>query len=208
MTPPPAEPVFCAGAVILAAGRSRRMGRPKLLLPWGATTVLGHLLEQWRALGARQVAVVCAPDDEPLHEELDLLKVPRDERIVNPTPERGMFSSIQCAARWRRWQPALTHWAIVLGDQPHLRPDTLQAVLDFSAAHPASLCQPAQGGRRRHPVVLPKAIFLQLANSGATDLKDFSRAFATDSCELGDPGLPLDIDRPDDYENALKLFFG
>ena len=47
-----AERSFSVGVVILAAGRSARMGRPKLLLPWGETSVLGHLIKQWQALGA------------------------------------------------------------------------------------------------------------------------------------------------------------
>ncbi len=49
------------GVVILGAGASSRMGRPKLLLPWGATTIVGHLLEQWQTLGAAQIAVVRRP---------------------------------------------------------------------------------------------------------------------------------------------------
>ena len=61
-----AERSFSVGVVILAAGRSARMGRPKLLLPWGETSVLGHLIKQWQALGARQIAVVCAPGDQAI----------------------------------------------------------------------------------------------------------------------------------------------
>src|SRR5437764_10462403 len=99
-----AERGFCLGAVILAAGRSSRMGRPKLLLPWGATSALGHLIEQWRKLGAHQIAVVCAAGDTGMQAELDRLKFPIECRIFNEAPERGMFSSIQCAARWSGWQ--------------------------------------------------------------------------------------------------------
>ena len=40
------------GVIILGAGASSRMGRPKLLLPWGDTSVIGHLIRQWQALGA------------------------------------------------------------------------------------------------------------------------------------------------------------
>jgi len=47
-------------ALILAAGASSRMGKPKLLLPWGKTSVIGHLIEQWRAVEASQIAVVLA----------------------------------------------------------------------------------------------------------------------------------------------------
>ena len=57
--PPVQDRAF--GVVILGAGASTRMGRPKLLLPWGDTSIIGHLLGQWRGLGARPIAVVCRP---------------------------------------------------------------------------------------------------------------------------------------------------
>jgi len=88
------------GVVILGAGASLRMGRPKLLLPWRGTTVIGHLLKQWRNLGAAQISIVLRPQDAPLAAELDRLGFPRTDRIENPQPERGMFSSILCAAGW------------------------------------------------------------------------------------------------------------
>jgi len=207
MTQPSAEPAFSVGVVILAAGRSARMGKPKLLLPWRGTSVLGHLLGQWQALGAKQIAVVCAPGQQAIQAELDRLGVPADHRIYNPTPERGMFSSIQCAARWAGWQAAITHWAIVLGDQPHLQPQTLRRALDFSAAQPARVCQPARRGQGRHPVLLPKALFRQLAGSTAATLKEFLAAKAGEValCEVDDPGLEVDIDRPEDYDQAVEL---
>src|SRR5438094_8718530 len=113
------------GVVILAAGASSRMGKPKLVLPWGKTSVLGHLIEQWQQAGG-QIAVVHAAGDQAMDAELDRLDFPVADRIVNPQPERGMFSSIQCASAWGGWNSALTHWIIVLGDQPHLRPESLR----------------------------------------------------------------------------------
>jgi molybdenum cofactor cytidylyltransferase len=204
----PAPCSFSNGVVILAAGRSRRMGRPKLLLPWGDSSVLGHLVAQWQGLGALEVSVVCALDDTGLAAELDRVGFPAEQRIFNPAPDRGMFSSIQCAALWPGWRDALTHWTLVLGDQPHLRERTLRRVLEFSAAHAGAVCQPAQGGHRRHPVVLPKEVFKQLASSTATDLKEFLKPLATAVCELDDDGLGLDIDRPEDYEQAKWVYFG
>src|SRR5690242_4744910 len=118
------------GVIILAAGASRRMGRPKLLLPWGQNSVLSHLLQTWAQLAASQMAVVCAAEAKPLATELDQLSFPAANRIVNPAPENGMFSSIQCAANWRGWNPELTHWIVTLGDQPHLKPATLQTLLE------------------------------------------------------------------------------
>ncbi len=202
-------PPLKLGVVILAAGASSRMGRPKLLLPWGATSVLGHLIAQWRDLEAGQTTVVCAATDHALQAELDRLKFSADQRISNPTPESGMFSSIQCAARWPHWKPALTHWAIVLGDQPHLERETLRALLDFAAAHPENICQPGRGGRPRHPVLLPARVLAQLKASPAADLKQFLQTHAEQRalCELDDAGLDLDLDQPEDYQRACERGF-
>jgi molybdenum cofactor cytidylyltransferase len=183
------------------------MGKPKLLLPWGGTSVLGHLIEQWHALRARQIAVVCAAGNQPIQTELDRLGLSAQNRIFNPAPEHGMFSSIHCAAQWPRWQEGLTHWAIVLGDQPHLQRQTLRRVLAFSSAHPAKVCQPARQGHARHPVLLPKAVFRRIAGSTAATLKEFLAAKPRQValCELDDPGLDLDIDLPADYDKAVRL---
>src|ERR1043166_8703452 len=72
---------FSLAAVILAAGRSVRMGQPKLLLPWGGRSIIGHLLAQWRDLKAQQITVVCAGGDMNIQEELDRLGFPTGDRI-------------------------------------------------------------------------------------------------------------------------------
>ncbi len=194
--------------VILAAGASSRMGRPKMLLPWGATTVLGHLLAQWQQMGAAQIAVVSSADDQAISAELDRIGFARGPRIVNPDPSRGMFSSIQCAARWPGWNPALTHWAVALGDQPHLANDTLRAVAAFSASQFDKICQPARDGRPRHPVFLPRPAFEALAQANHPTLKEFLAAHASEVrlMEVKDPGLDLDLDTPEDYERARRQF--
>jgi molybdenum cofactor cytidylyltransferase len=182
------------------------MGRPKLLLPWGGGSVLAHLVGQWQAVGAGEIAVVCAAGDRAIELELDRLTFPASHRILNPAPDRGMFSSIQCAAQWPGWRHDLTHFTIVLGDQPHLRQTTLLALIDFAAAHPAQISQPSRAGRPRHPVFLPRTAFLGLAKSRAAHLKELLASFHTAACELDDPGLDLDLDSPADYEKALAQF--
>jgi molybdenum cofactor cytidylyltransferase len=196
------------GVVILAAGGSSRMGKPKLLLPWGRTSILGHLIRQWDAARAKQISVVCAVRDEGIVAELDRLSFPSANRIFNPAAQHGMFSSIRCAAEWNGWYPEITHLAIVLGDQPHLRNETLRLLVDFVAAHPDTICQPGLKGRRRHPVFMPRCVFDRLRVSAAANLKEFLLNEIVAMCELDDPGLDLDIDRPEDYEKALELGAG
>jgi molybdenum cofactor cytidylyltransferase len=203
------SPAQAVGVVILAAGRSARMGRPKLLLPWGDTSVLGHQIRVWQQLGAGQVAVVCAAAEVAIRTELDRLNFPEDARIFNPEPERGMFNSIQCAAQWSGWRANIARMAVVLGDQPHVRFETLQALLEFSARHANQVCQPRAFGRSRHPVILPKEVFARLHGSAAASLKEFLQAgsLETAACDSTDPGLEFDLDTPADYARALELCF-
>lgn len=203
------EPSFKdrVGAIILGAGRSQRMGRPKLLLPWNATSVLGHIIAQWQSLEVRQIAVVYAADAHEVEEELDRLRLAAHNRILNPAPERGMFSSIQCAAAWQGWTGELTHWILALGDQPQLRMETLRALLEFGSNHPNNICQPLRHGHRKHPVWLPRQAFAALKNSSASDLKEFLETHPGELAgfESDDEGLELDLDTPEDYERAKRV---
>jgi molybdenum cofactor cytidylyltransferase len=195
------------GVIILGAGASSRMGRPKLLLPWGDTTIIGHLLEQWRELGAAQIGIVLRPQDAPLAAELDRLNFPRTDRIENLQPERGMFSSIQCAANWPGWKTKIETWAIVLGDQPHLRLATLRQLLEFHSANAEAVCQLEFGGHARHPVLLPRLALQELKTSQAETLKDFLKQTSVRCvrCPVDDPGLALDLDTPEDYQQAQGM---
>lgn len=199
---------FEFGVTILAAGRSQRMGRPKLLLPWNDTSVLGHLLKQWQTAGAAQIAVVCDPNATELQNELKRLEVSPTNWIFNLQPDRGMFSSIQCAARWNKWQPALTHFVLTLGDQPHLQQETLGELIAVAKRNPGSVCQPLRNARRRHPVIFPKRDFLELRNSEAANLKEFLARSGTELAgfESTDAGLEFDMDTPADYERLREMF--
>jgi molybdenum cofactor cytidylyltransferase len=202
------HPPLPFGVLILGAGASSRMGRAKLLLPWGATTVIGHIISIWRELGTSQVAVVQRNNDLALAVELDRLEFPQSNRITNPRPERGMFSSILCAANWDGWQADLKSFAILLGDQPHLRPETLRRLVAFHSKHPGAVCQPEFQGRARHPVLLPRDIFYELKRTDAETLKDFLKLIPCSAVQypVDDASLSLDLDTPEDYIEAMTRF--
>ncbi|HMJ88926.1 MAG TPA: nucleotidyltransferase family protein [Candidatus Acidoferrum sp.] len=198
------------GVLILGAGASTRMGKPKLLLPWRDTTVIGSIIQQWKELGANQITVVSRPDDSSLTVELDRLQLPNTNRIINPDPARGMFSSIRCAAEWTGWLPTLTHWAVALGDQPHLANETLSALAYFARQEPERIFQPTSNGRARHPVFLPRRCFLALANSEHRTLKEFlvTHALQVQLLPVNDDGLDLDLDTPEDFQTVARHFGG
>lgn len=192
------------GVVILAAGGSRRMGRPKLLLPWGGGTVVEHLVKEWRALGAEQISAVVSTELPELDHVLAELEV---ETIVNADPERGMFSSIQSAAHWSGWNDELTHVVVTLGDQPHLCRSTLEALVAFGGDNPEAICQPALAGRAKHPVLFPRSPFREIGDDEGPTLAHFlsAREGSRKMVAVDDPGLALDLDTPGDYGRALML---
>ena len=139
------------GVVILAAGASTRMGRCKLLLPWGDKTILTHLLDQWRNTGAAQIAPVIDPSNQTLRKALTHAGFFRSDWIENPSPQLGMFSSLQEASRWTGWLSTLTHLLFRLGDQPHIQISTLRLLLDAARKNPTRICQPALHGHAATP---------------------------------------------------------
>jgi CTP:molybdopterin cytidylyltransferase MocA len=151
------------------------------------------------------VAVVHAADDTGLKVELDRNIGTAVDRIPNARPELGMFSSILCAANWLGWRPSITHCALVLGDQPHLRRETLAELLAFCRDHPGQVCQPSRNGRPRHPVIMPRPILSQVTESSVDNLKDFLLTIKVALLESNDEGLDVDIDRPKDYQLARVL---
>jgi molybdenum cofactor cytidylyltransferase len=192
------------GVAILGAGASSRMGRPKLLLPWRDTTVIGQIIRQWRELDAAQITIIHRPNDSALFVELGRLNFPARDRIENPRPEQGMFGSVICAANWAGWQRKISNWAIVLGDQPHLQTAMLRALLAFAVQNADAICQPQFENHRRHPVILPRTAFEQLKTTRAGTLREFLKLAACSNAQfaVNDTGLALDLDTPEDYRRA------
>ena len=187
--------------VLLAAGASRRMGTCKLLLPWGKRTVLTHLLEQWRTLRVAQIAPVIDASNELLKSALRDAEFSTDQWIENSFPERGMFSSLQEASRWKGCRSGLTHWVIALGDQPHIEISTFRLLLNASQQNPTRICQPLFGKSAAHPLILPEHQFLTLAETDAEDLRTFIRNHEQLRLRIpvNDRSVTADLDTPTEY---------
>ena len=189
---------------ILAAGESRRMGQPKLCLPWGKTTILGHILAQWREAGAENILVVHAPGETPVTLELDRLGIPSAQRAATLAPERGMMGSVVTAAQHALRDVSLTHLVIALGDQPHLRAETLRDILRSCQIAPGKIVRVVFDGKPGHPLALPANVLSDLNVTSSATLRDFLRLKEIPACDLtiGDSGVLLDLDTPDDYARA------
>ena len=195
------EAPFAFGVLILAAGASTRMGRCKLLLPWGDKTILTHLFDQWLHAGAAQIAPVIDPSNQLLREALAHAGFSASDWIENSSPQLEMVSSLRKASRWPSWLPTLTHFAICLGDQPHIQMSTLRLLLDAARKNPTRICQPALHERAGHPIVLPANNFRELAKRAVPNLRAYVRTHEALRLRLPveDPGISDDLNTPEDY---------
>lgn len=195
-------------AVIPAAGRSRRMGRPKPLLPFGDGTVLGAVAAALRGGGAGEVMVVTAPGDRALERLAGRLGL---RSTTNPDPSRGMLSSVRAGIEAlggagelaRRGAPLL----VCPADLPALRAGTVRAVL-AAIGEGAGLAVPVHGGRRGHPLAVAPRLAAEIGSldlsSGLRGLLDLHPDELT-RVPVDDPGAIDDADTPADYDRLLAL---
>jgi len=187
------------GVILLAAGGSRRMGRPKLLLPWGDGTVIARVAETFRAGGAAQMIGVIAPGDEAMRAAMRELGV---KPLENPgAPRADMFSSVRLGLAWSGWAPGISHLAIVPGDMPAISAATVSAVVALAAARPGRVCQPVCAGRRGHPVVVPRSVVEQILRGGHVHLRAALDALPAATFPTDDAGVNADIDTPEDFQS-------
>ncbi|MCS6831290.1 MAG: nucleotidyltransferase family protein [Armatimonadota bacterium] len=135
-------------AVILAAGASTRMGRPKMLLPFGDSTVIETVVGNVTASQVAHTVVVLGYEWTKIYALIEHLPV---EVIVNPRPERGMISSVQWALA--QMNQSVDGVLFALGDQPLIPTSVHDTVIDAFRYHPNSIIVPTYEGKRGHPVL-------------------------------------------------------
>jgi molybdenum cofactor cytidylyltransferase len=193
-------------AIVTAAGRSRRMGTQKLLLPFGGGTVIGRVVGQLSKSRVARVFVVHAEGDRSITDALAGFDV---TLIPNPDPDGEMLGSIRCGLR--ALPPSCTGVLVALGDQPGFSPELVNQIVDaFDPADPAILV-PVHGGRRGHPLLFHSS-FIEaiLTRFDGEGLRGLFRAHPDRVREVSVPAdlLPNDIDDPEDYRRELARLAG
>lgn len=191
-------------AILPAAGASRRMGRPKLLLPFGGTSLVGAVVDALRRAGVGSIVLVTSPDGS------DLQVWAREAGLIaalNPNPERGMLSSIREGITAAGGSAELARRGEVLlvcpADLPALRSETVTEVLRRQAEMGAPLAVPTFRGKRGHPLVIAPGLIPEIdtldPDVGLRQLLD--RHFAEVlEVEVEDAGAVEDVDTPADYD--------
>jgi molybdenum cofactor cytidylyltransferase len=197
-------------AVVLAAGKSSRMGRTKALLPAGPSgeTFLNRIVRVLHEGGVAAIVVVIGGDATAVRASL-----PHDDAalavVENPHFEDGQLSSLHVglAAAEQRYDQ-IEGAMVTLVDLPLISAATVRTVLDTFHAHPgAPLVRPRRDGRYGHPVIFNRSIFAELRRADpAKGAKPVVHAHSAEevNVDVDDAGAFADIDTPEDYDRIIR----
>ena len=185
--------------LVLAAGGSKRLGRPKQLLPYGSTTLLDHVLRVGRACRFDQLLCVLGNGADTVRANVDLSGV---QVIENPHFGDGCSSSIAVALN--AVDPRCEVLVLMLGDQPGVTVATVEALLAGRRASPLAACAYTDG--RGHPFALARGTFGELrvlhGDKGVWKLFDQHAEEVWDVTVAGP--TPRDVDTWEDYAAVLS----
>lgn len=153
-------------AIVLAAGGSKRLGRPKQLEPWGDTNLLGHVVRTTASFPVDEVWVVLGHDSERILADTDLGEA---GVVENPEWDEGIASSIRVGLDALTRLSSCDRALIVIGDQPDVSGDVVTALLDShnSAGKPVTI--PKYRYSWGNPVVVDRSLWPRLISLGGDE---------------------------------------
>ncbi|MFC9514644.1 NTP transferase domain-containing protein [Nocardiaceae bacterium NPDC056970] len=189
--------MFVTG-LVLAAGSSRRLGRPKQLLPYRGATLLDATLAVARACHFHQLLVAVPGSAEAIEDLVDL----RGCTVVH-CPDAGSGCSASVKAALPEIDPLASGIVLMLGDQPGVRPATVRELVVRGRLENIGLCRYRDG--EGHPLWLGRGVFGDLAElyGDKAVWKLFDRT-DIDVFDVPIEGrIPLDVDTWDEYRALL-----
>jgi molybdenum cofactor cytidylyltransferase len=177
------------------------MGTQKVLLPWGSTTVIAHIVDVLGRCALDEIVVVVGHGGEQVAKALS----GRAVRIVeNPRHAEGMLSSVRCGLR--ALSESCETVLVALGDQPAVSEEAVQAVLEAFAGTGKGIIVPIHGGRRGHPLLFAHRYAGEvLSRHDDVGLRGLLADHPDDVLELpvSSPSVISDMDTPEDYRREL-----
>lgn len=181
-------------ALVLAAGSSKRMGKPKQLLSYKSTTLLGSVIESALETSVEKVFCVLGANFEAIKKSIERYNI---EVIYNPNFEKGLSSSIVSGIQQVKENDAVF---IMLADQPKITSEYLNELLRISQENPTKIIASEYEKKVGVPAIFPKKYFLKLlllkGDKGARELLNSSKEKVLTRRNVN----LIDIDTLEDYQ--------
>jgi molybdenum cofactor cytidylyltransferase len=187
--------------IILSAGASRRMGTPKALLPLDGETFLDRLIRLFSEVAITPIVVL---GQQAAQIQSGIERGAEAAFVVNPDPERGMLSSLQCGLKAVPQTAQAVMFTPV--DHPNLERSTLEKLIGHFNVERAAVIVPAFQGEHGHPVLIARPLMAELlalpATAQASDVIHRYRS-ATSYIPVDDSAVITDIDDRAAYAELL-----
>ncbi|HEY6998273.1 MAG TPA: nucleotidyltransferase family protein [Candidatus Binatia bacterium] len=191
-------------AVVLSAGESSRMGRPKALLPIDGQTFIERIVAALKQTRVGKIIVILGHNASELQPKISHLPV---EILINTDYKLGQLSSLQLAVRHLHLDHDCDGMLVHLVDHPYLTPALVQEMIRRFYETKKRIIVPKFHGKRGHPVIFSRELFAELlsapADQGAKAVVNAHRAHTLE-IETEEAGIALDIDTPELYEQHVR----
>jgi molybdenum cofactor cytidylyltransferase len=191
-------------AVVLSAGESSRMGRPKALLPIGGQKFIERIITVLGQSRVDRSIVVLGHDADQLRRQIEHLPV---EVVINPDYHSGQLSSLQAAIRGIENDDRCEGILVHLVDHPFIDVALVDALIQRFCETKKLIVVPRYKGKRGHPVIFSRELFKELLNAPVDQgAKAVVNAHREDTLELEwqNEGITLDIDTPELYRQHVR----
>ncbi|SRR5258706_11475374 len=191
-------------AIILAAGKSTRMGSPKMLLPWGDITVIEHVIAVFSKSGVKDILVVTGSARKEVETIVAECRKKYSVRSVfNENYAAGdMLTSIQCGLR-HLTEENIGAAMIGLGDQPQVEERSVRVLLEVFLRSQSPLVVPSFQMRRGHPWLITRSLWNEVIQKEPSQTpRDFLNAHSHDIqyVNVDNPSILADLDTPEEYD--------
>ena len=191
-------------AVVLSAGESSRMGRPKALLPIEGETFIGRIVASLKHTQVGKIIVVLGHNADQLAAAIGPLPV---EILINPNYQLGQLSSLQVAVRTLLPDPDCDGMLVHLVDHPYIDASLVDRMIRQFYESKKDIVVPRCRGKRGHPVLFSRRLFGALLDApmdqGAKAVVN-AHGDATLEMETDEEGITVDIDTPELYRQHVK----
>lgn len=197
------KPKSNISGIVLAAGLSSRMGRPKMVLPWKKSTVIDQIIKTLVQSDMGDILVVTGANRKEIEDSIKLYPV---RTVYNPDYENGsMLVSLQTGVK--ALPSTCRAFFVILGDQPFLKASTINSLLDLYSNQPRKIIIPSYKMRRGHPWLLDCSLKNEILDlEEPENLRDLLKRNKPEIAYLivDDPEILEDMDSPEDYERLIK----